>query len=717
MTIFSRPPSYEAPRHDGRSQARQYQPTRFDPLSDKPDQSRTRPAPLQSRGCTPDDSPVPHIQNSRCSFGYSQRKLSQQDDHEGQLMKSLGRIDGSFYGAIFSGRPSPASRCAALCATPSAADPGIGIKRLYHAGFRPARPDLGSAADSTLSRVRANSHSANHFHHDTAMSRSQGMSVATTAVRPLAPNFFTHHHPATTLSKRHQAPETLDQDEAGARQRQIRHPEPLPAPTIDELLNMVDRIDDDDVEDYLRFLNDPHRQRYAPPDGPNIVISDKAEDVNMQSYDPHAVQDPKELQALLDLADAVHMRIRKHHSISLDQIWALYHMLGEPRMSRIPASLRHALLAAHSKGPKKDAKCMLRYLALVADVKASGFALKSWEWNTAISFTSRYVATASVAEVEASMRVWEEMEKVSGVPATDVTFNILFDTAVKAGSWDLAEMLYQEMIRRQLRFSRYHHVTLIHFFSLKGDSGGVRAAYREMVKSGEIIDTVVLNCVLAGLLRCGEETSALGLYEKMKARHTLGDNIPDRNYELQKSITKVLMMFANIARTHPSMRPNFQKSALLAPDFHTYRVMINHFGVVVGDLSKVAQLLDEMKWFQVPLHGAIFLSLFKAFSIHGGDSSDWSEQRLESVWEAFLEALDTGAGDLYISTWIGMYVLRAFGRYSTREQMLDIYEALRSRWDLDVTNTKFMFDFFDRLVSGKSKHVMTGLGAYHTYVV
>ncbi|KXJ86730.1 hypothetical protein Micbo1qcDRAFT_168220 [Microdochium bolleyi] len=652
-------------------------------------------------------------------------------------MKSLGRIDGSVYGAIISGRPLPASRCAAFCASPGAVDLGSSARRLYHAGCYPARPGLGSTADSTHLRPRANVVFGYRFRHSAASSRAQGLSVATTAVRPLASNFFTRqlpntakrthaadaaaphpgHDAAASTSKLNENAPVQSQEDVDTTRGWTRRPEPQPAPTLDELLDMVDHIDDADVEDRLRFLNDPYRRRYAQPDGPNIVISEKPEDVNMQSFDPLSVQDPKEMQALQNLADGVHMRIKKRQSISLDHIWVLYQVLPEPRMSRLPASLRHALLAAFGKVPKKDPKCMLRYLALVADVKAAGFTLRPWQWNTAISFTSRYVAKTSVAEAEASMRVWEEMERVSGVPATDVTFNILFDAAAKAGSWDLAEMLYEEMIRRQLRFSRYHHVTLIHFFSLKGDSGGVRAAYKEMVRSGEIIDTVVLNCVLSGLLRCGEESSAMGLYEKMKARHILGENIPDRNYELQKSITKVLMMFANIARTHPSMRSNFQKSALLAPDFQTYRIMINHFGVVVGDLSKVAQLLDEMKWFQIPLHGAIFLALFKGFSIHGGESSDWSEQRLESVWEAFLEALDTGAGDLHISTWMGMYVLRAFARYSSREQMLDVYEGLRSRWDLNAANSKFMLDFFDQLVSGKSKHVMKGLGVHHTYVV
>ncbi|KAH7021235.1 uncharacterized protein B0I36DRAFT_334080 [Microdochium trichocladiopsis] len=556
----------------------------------------------------------------------------------------------------------------------------------------------------------------------TQRSSDRGTSMATTSARPLAANFFTRQHPITAR-RNHAAhaaassPIYNSRRPSDHREHQLRHhPLPRSMPSTRELLDFVDYIDDDTVEDHLEFLNDPYRHRHAVADGPNITISDDPEDVNMQSYNQYQVQDPDQMRRVEDLADGVLQRLSKPNSITLDEVWALYQSIPQPRVSPLPASLRHALLAALGRVSRKNYKNMLRYLAVIGDVKTAGFALQPWEWNTAMSFASRYVATTSAVELESAIRTWEEMERVSGVTATDVTFNILFDAASKAGCFSLAEMLYEEMLRRHHRFSRYHHVTLIHFFGLKGDSSGIRAAYREMVRSGEIIDSIVLNCVIAGLLRCGEESSAMEVYEKMKARHIRSKNIPDRNYRLQKSITKVLMMFAKVGKTYPDMHPNFQKSALLAPDFSTYRIMINHYGVVVGDLSKVAQFLDEMKWFRVPLHGAIFLALFKGFSVHGGESGDWTAKRLQSVWEAFQEAMDTGAGGLHISTWMAMYILRAFSLVSTREEMLDIYEALRSRWDLDAANTKFMLDFFGRLVDSKKTHALKGLGTRHTYL-
>ncbi|KAJ8120612.1 hypothetical protein O1611_g10323 [Lasiodiplodia mahajangana] len=354
-------------------------------------------------------------------------------------------------------------------------------------------------------------------------------------------------------------------------------------------------------------------------------------------------------------------------------------------------------MAALGSVERKDQKSMLRYFTVVADVKNSGLSLTSYQWNTAISFATSYVATTTEVEVEAALKLWREMERDASVKGNDVTFNILFDSASKAGKFRLAEMIYREMGHRGYAFNRYHHVSLIHFFGLKQDSSGVRAAYKEMVETGEIIDTVVCNCLISSFIRCGEEPSAEHVYEKMKASNKDLPTLPHRDYTMEKAITKILTMFARVGKKHPSMRPAFQKSALLSPDLHTYRILINHYGVRLGNLSKVAQFLDEMKDFNVPLHGVIFLALFQSFAIHGGAGSDWNAQRLESVWDAFLDAMDSGADGLYISTWIAMAALQAHARYSDRDGVLDIYECLRSRWELDDSNTQYMLHFLQKL--------------------
>jgi pentatricopeptide repeat protein len=369
----------------------------------------------------------------------------------------------------------------------------------------------------------------------------------------------------------------------------------------------------------------------------------------------------------------------------------------------VPATIRHRLLRAFGTPEKKDTRAMLRYFALIADVKNCGLALRRTEWNHALALASRYVGTVSDTEMDSTLRLWKEMERDAGVKGNDVTFHILFDVASKSGNFTLAEMIFKEMETRGFRFNRYHHVSLIHFFGLKMEGNGVRAAYKEMVDAGEMIDTVVLNCVISGLLKSGEDAAAEQVYERMKETHTMAPDLPERDYFTSKVITNVLMMFSKVGQSHPSMVQSFQKAALVAPDLQTYRILVNHFAVKVGNLGKVAQYLDEMKWFQVPLHGAVFLALFKGFDIHGSRlSSDWGEQRLQKVFSALLKSLDDGARGLYVDTWLGMYALKAFVKCSSREKVLEAYDGLQVRWKLNSSQTAFMADFLHKLLCQKT---------------
>ncbi|KAJ2983642.1 hypothetical protein NUW58_g6215 [Xylaria curta] len=465
-----------------------------------------------------------------------------------------------------------------------------------------------------------------------------------------------------------------------------------------EMLDMVDYYDDEPVDEYMKFYGDPFLRTYASANGPNITISDKKEDLELQTINGDRGPDDKQFEPARNLQSALASWHRRPSQHFLDTIWDLYQALPEPRPAHMHARTRHSLMAALASVERRDLKSMLRYFAVVADVKNSGFSLTRVQWNKALSFASRYVATTTEVELEAALKLWRSMEKEANIRGNEATFNILFDCASKAGKFDLAEMIYKEMARRGFAFNRFHHVSLIHFLGLKMDSNGVRAAYKEMVEAGEIIDTVVLNCLIASFIRCGEEQSAEYVYEKMKASSKDLPVPPHRDYTMGKAIKKVLGMFARVGKQYPSMLPEFQKSALLSPDLHTYRILLYHYGLRLGSLSKVVQFLDEMSAFTVPFNGMVFLILFRSFAKHGGAGSEWSAQRLNRVWEAFLNALDSEVDGLYISTWLAMAVLKAHARYATKDEMLDVFDCLRSRWELDSTNTQYMLQFLQSLL-------------------
>ncbi|KAJ9133234.1 Pentatricopeptide repeat protein [Coniochaeta hoffmannii] len=465
------------------------------------------------------------------------------------------------------------------------------------------------------------------------------------------------------------------------------------------------------VEEHLNFYKDPYRRGYAPADGPNVMVSDRRDDIDFPSLSQVKPADEEEQQILSDLRRAINARLRRPGIIRLDTIYHIYQQLPEPRMSHLPAKLRHGLLRVLGTPQKRTAKSMLRYFAVVADVKNSGLPLIQSEWNFAIAYAARYVGWSTNAETESALSLWREMEREAGIKGNEVTFNILFDVASKSGNFALAEMIYQEMEARGHPYNRYHYVSLIHFFGLKHDTDGLRAAYREMVEAGEMVDTVVLNCVMAGLLRSGEEDAAERVYERMRASSPKSRGMPQRTYATNKMITQALMMFARVGRQHPEMARQLQLGAPMAPDLQTYRLLINHYGVKLGDLSKVAQYLDEMKFFQVELHGSIFLALFKSFAQHGGyPGAAWSEQRLNSIWAALLQALDEGVTGLTVETWLAGWALKAFKKCSTEQRIMEAYEALEARWDLEQADRTFMMDFLHKLLDENG----TVAGGYKT---
>ncbi|KAI1117625.1 hypothetical protein F5Y14DRAFT_403323 [Nemania sp. NC0429] len=612
---------------------------------------------------------------------------------------NISRIDGSRYGAVLCALPSPAAS--------SRACPRVFRVRIGRP--RPVTNDLYS-----LSRHPRPPNPAQlqlQWHHPSLLPFRTFCAAAASAVttaggRSPSSSYFTSiplgirswNHTAGAAVESPVESITEPSDKTTAPPKSTLFEKRIEGRSKDELFQIVDYYDDASADEYFRFYQDPYFRKYAAADGPNLTVSDKPEDLELQALDGDRKFADEEIESAQALRAALRARHRHPAQVSLDTIWDLYQELPKPQPMHMMARTRHSLMAALASGERRDETSMLRYFTVVADVKNSGFALTSYQWNTAISFATSYVATTTEVEVEAALKLWRDMENETNVRANDVTFNILFDSASKAGNFDLAEMIYKEMSHRGLTFNRYHHVSLIHFFGLKMDSSGVRAAYREMVEAGEIIDTVVLNSLISGFIRCGEEQSAEHVYEKMKASNQDLPVLPHRDYTLARAITKVLRMFARVSKRHPSMRPAFQKSALLSPDLQTYRILINHYGVRLGNLSKVAQYLDEMKAFMVPLNGVVFLALFQSFVIHGGSGSDWSARRLDSVWEAFLDAIDNGADGLYISTWLAMAALEAHARYATRDQILDVYDCLRSRWELDDANSQYMLHFLQKIL-------------------
>ncbi|KAK3304124.1 uncharacterized protein B0T15DRAFT_485868 [Chaetomium strumarium] len=626
------------------------------------------------------------------------------------MMVEESRFDGSICGAILSlHRPSLSSNrfAAANTLAVSVSRPGLEPAQSPDGSCTPRRSIStgNSGLSSPIPQPRPLSIPALRTS-STGFGSSPGPSISGTRVS----------HTATAAEPDFD-PEIHDDDASrhSRSQSPSRRPKPLRNYTKKELLDLIDDYDGEQigpVDEYLEYLRDPYLRGYAQPYAQRFTFARTAEDFAYPNLEQVIHAGEEEQKTLWELRFAVLTRLRTPQKVDLDHIFELYQRLPEPRMLYIHARFRHQLLRALGQPDERDFTSMLRYFAVIADVKNTGITLTTAEWNCAISFATKYVGTVTETEIEAALKLWREMELDAGVKATNVTFNILFDVACKAGNFALAEMIYREMEGRGHQYNRYHYTSLIHFFGLKHETSGMRAAYKEMVNAGEMIDTVVLNAMIAGLLRSGEEAPAERLYERMKAA-SLGDgaadadgktpdggDIPVRTAPSDRVITQALLMFAKIGRRHPPSRPSLQRMAPLAPDLQTYRILVNHYGVKRGDLAKTAAYIDEMKFFKIPLHHAIFLALFKGFALHGGyPRSAWSEQRLHGIWNALLDALDSGAAGLEVKTWLAVWALRAFARCSSKERTLHVYDALKARWSLSHADEQFMIDFLNGLVN------------------
>lgn len=378
--------------------------------------------------------------------------------------------------------------------------------------------------------------------------------------------------------------------------------------------------------------------------------------------------------------------VLKDGGSSQELIWQSYSALPHPGVSYLPSRLRRLLFRRISVVERKSNETMLQYLSVVDDMKVANLPLTEAEWNSAIAFTGRCFASVSAQQVELALRSWKEMEYEAKIRSGNVTFNILFDIATKAGKFVLAEMLLKEMQARKLSVNRLARVGIIYYHGLRGDGNAVRRAYRSLVKAGEIVDTVVMNCVIASLIRAGEPSAADLVYERMKVMYAskTGSALPVHDWKAARDLGRILNRAARDLRHNPKRRQRIQDETCLAPNLRTYAIFIEHHVTDKGELLRIKTLLEEMLILRVPMHGMIFVKLFKGFATHGGVRyTSWTRAALESVWAALLSALDAGTPDVAVQKWMVVWVVRAFAKCSGHPRALEIWAALLARWKAD----------------------------------
>ena len=349
-------------------------------------------------------------------------------------------------------------------------------------------------------------------------------------------------------------------------------------------------------------------------------------------------------------------------SSSNKSLFETYKKLPEPGVAHLPTGVVRLFLQRMSTPSVKSERSMLRYLSLIDDMQKAGLRITESEWTSAIYLAGRSFSRVVDSDIAHSFRIWGEMEQEAGVRATNVTFNILFDIAVKAGKFVLGEAVLREMHSRGLRLNRLGRVSLMYYHGLRGDGDGVRKAYRDFVEAGEIVDTLVLNCVMASLIHAQEPAAAEQVYERMKRlqdRLRTGSRVDEEDALFLKypppgsnrlgsemasnSLGRILLKSANLQSILPEHHAKLQKMMPLTPDKITFRNLISHHASKSGDLDRLTVLISDMSdLFRLPFTTLSFQLLFKGFSVHGGsglEEAKWTKERLDLVWEACLAAI------------------------------------------------------------------------------
>ncbi|RKF61725.1 putative pentatricopeptide repeat protein [Erysiphe neolycopersici] len=458
----------------------------------------------------------------------------------------------------------------------------------------------------------------------------------------------------------------------------------------EKLLELVDQYNEDLSSDYSTKLE--YGMSHEHSDGSNHVVTDEStcEWSSTPTADPSVTESLKRLKIALE-----------KDSENLDLVFDIYRSLPNPRAKYLDEETRHKLLHVLSLVEFKSEDSMLRYLSVVHDFKLLGISLSLSEWNTAISFVARHARTTTTLEVEASLRMWKEMENSAGMKGDGVTFHILFDVACRAGKFALAEMIYTEMAVRGLEFTRYHYVAKIMFYGMKQDGDGVRAMYREFVKAGEIVDTVVLNAVISALIKAREPDSAENLYRRMKSAHLARANpqLAPLDFLARRSVNRALLRATRLTKNDQLKREKLQQRSIIAPDNITYLLLIEHFSVEAGNLDKTVVFLEEMKWFALPVRGVIFVKLFRGFFLHGGMRyTSWTGVRLELVYQSFLKALESDETEIYVSWWIVLWLLKAFQKCTDASRALSVWEEMKTRWEPQLSDMEHLASEIDRII-------------------
>jgi pentatricopeptide repeat protein len=417
---------------------------------------------------------------------------------------------------------------------------------------------------------------------------------------------------------------------------------------------------------------------------------------------------------LRDEADAAHIkRLKKlleNEETPHEDVFDTYKKLPSPGVVYLGLGTIRALLHHLSVVERPTIIAMQRFLSVLEDMKTAHIHIVSTEWTTAIHLAGHAMGQVSMDDLQSALRIWMDMEQRAGVKGGFVTLNVLFHIAVRAGKFTLAESFMKEMQARQVPMHRHHRVSLIYYYGVLQDGDAVRRTYQELVAAGDIVDTAVMNAVIAALIRAGEPSAAEHVFERMKRLHAAklkpapGHKFFTRTWRDRRALA---LHFTHEARRlnktgeHDKLK-ELQDYAPIAPDSRTYALLIRYQSSTAGNMDRVYELLQEMRYNSVPLEGTIFIVIFNGFHTFGGVRyTSWTRDKLEKIWAQYLKALSEGFERTWLSTMAVSAALRAFGRCTDPDRTLKAWQDIRQMWQPNEEELENVMTLLRKLIPNR----------------
>jgi len=391
---------------------------------------------------------------------------------------------------------------------------------------------------------------------------------------------------------------------------------------------------------------------------------------------------------------------------TLDSLFYHYRALPAPRLTYLRTEEMNLLLSRFMSAPVRTDLLMIRFLSVVDDMRDSKIPISRKEWITVISYVGqRFNLKVGLPEIEATLKLWRELEKKAGAELGPTLFNILLDMAAKANQHNLVEAILAEMKYRHIEADRFTLTTMINWYGILRDAASIRETFTRLVQNGEVVDTVVYNALIMAFIKVGEWDTAEELFNRMK---NLGKKIevkkekaltqglkpdgspisPSRDYAAYRRFARELKVMAkqHQRRSAPERLPfpgDHGSQVYCGPNIVTFNIFL-HNHCSFGDFEEVTKLLTEMKGLKISLEPSIFLSLFRGFTLHGeghSSKSKWTRDRIEEVYAALLREVyqprAQQSEEVRLSTMLACEIVKAFAVTTrSRAKTIKVYRDI-----------------------------------------